>query len=117
MQKRQAHQLMYAPQHIPGRVFASARGPACGFVLLEVSTRFSVTRALLIFGDRMSAWVDLGLMSLTFVCAIVWNIEVGILVSVIVSLLLVVHRSSKTRMTILVRLASFRPTGHAPTLC
>ncbi|KAJ7286961.1 sulfate anion transporter [Mycena rebaudengoi] len=53
---------------------------------------------------KMSAWVDLGLMSLTFVCAIVWNIEVGILVSVIVSLLLVVHRSSKTRMTILGRI-------------
>jgi MFS superfamily sulfate permease-like transporter len=51
----------------------------------------------------MSAWVDLSLMFLTFFCAIVWNIEVGIMLSLIASLLLVVHRSSKARMTILVR--------------
>ncbi|KAJ7125324.1 sulfate anion transporter [Mycena epipterygia] len=53
---------------------------------------------------KMSAWVDLGLMFLTFFCAIVWNIEVGIMLSLIASLLLVVHRSSKTRMTILGRI-------------
>lgn len=51
---------------------------------------------------RMAAWVDLSLMSLTFFSSIIWDVEVGIVVSVIVSLLLVVHRSSKTRMTILV---------------
>lgn len=51
----------------------------------------------------MGAWVDLALMSLTFVFSIVWNIEVGVVVSLIISLLLVVHRSSKTRMAILVR--------------
>ena len=32
----------------------------------------------------------------------IWNVEVGIAVSIIVSLLLVVRRSSKTRMAILV---------------
>ncbi|KAF7350960.1 Sulfate anion transporter [Mycena sanguinolenta] len=53
---------------------------------------------------KMSAWVDLSLMFLTFFSAIVWNIEVGITLSMIVSLLLVVHRSSKTRMTILGRI-------------
>jgi hypothetical protein len=53
----------------------------------------------------MSAWVDLSLMFLTFFCAIIWNIEIGIMLSLIASLLLVVHRSSKTRMTILVRFA------------
>ncbi|KAJ7658522.1 sulfate anion transporter [Mycena rosella] len=53
---------------------------------------------------KMSAWVDLSLMFLTFFCAIVWNIEVGIMLSMIASLLLVVHRSSKTRMTILGRI-------------
>ncbi|KAJ7099381.1 sulfate anion transporter [Mycena belliarum] len=53
---------------------------------------------------KMSAWVDLSLMFLTFFCAIVWNIEVGIMLSVLASLLLVVHRSSKTRMTILGRI-------------
>ncbi|KAJ7496666.1 sulfate anion transporter [Mycena latifolia] len=53
---------------------------------------------------KMSAWVDLSLMLLTFFCAIIWNIEVGIMLSLIASLLLVVHRSSKTRMTILGRI-------------
>ena len=52
--------------------------------------------------DRMSAWVDLALMALTFFCTIVWNVEIGVAASLIISLLLVVHRSSKTRMTILV---------------
>jgi MFS superfamily sulfate permease-like transporter len=52
----------------------------------------------------MSAWVDLTLVFLTFFFSIVWNVEVGIVVSLIISLLLVVHRSSKTRMTILGRI-------------
>lgn len=51
----------------------------------------------------MSAWVDLTLMSLTFFLSILWNIEVGVITSLVISLLLVVHRSSKPRMTILVR--------------
>ncbi|KAK0212335.1 sulfate anion transporter [Desarmillaria ectypa] len=54
---------------------------------------------------KMRAWVDLALMTLTFVLSIVWNVEVGIGVSLVISLLLVVHRSSKTRLTIL---------GHMP---
>lgn len=52
----------------------------------------------------MGAWVDLGLMSLTFFSSLIWNIEVGVVLSLITSLLLVVHSSSKTRMTILVRI-------------
>lgn len=52
----------------------------------------------------MGAWVDLALMFLTFVFSIVWNVEVGIVSSLIISLLMVVHRSSKTRMNILVRI-------------
>ena len=55
------------------------------------------------FYIRMRSWVDLALMTLTFVFSIVWNVEVGIVVSIIISLLLVVRRSSKTRMAILVR--------------
>lgn len=54
----------------------------------------------------MGAWVDLTVMALTFFLSIIWNIEVGVVVGLVVSLLLVVHRSSKTRMTILVRLFS-----------
>jgi MFS superfamily sulfate permease-like transporter len=50
----------------------------------------------------MRSWVDLALMTLTFAFSIIWNVEVGIVVSIIISLLLVVRRSSKTRMAILV---------------
>lgn len=50
----------------------------------------------------MQAWVDMTLMSLTFFLSIIYNIEVGVISSLVISLLLVVHRSSKTRMTILV---------------
>ncbi|KAG6830436.1 hypothetical protein H0H92_000739 [Tricholoma furcatifolium] len=53
---------------------------------------------------RMDAWIDLTLMGLTFIFSIIWNVEVGIVVSLIISLLLVVHRSSKARMTILGRI-------------
>lgn len=41
-------------------------------------------------------------MVLTFVLSIIWNVEVGIAVTMVLSLLLVVNRSSKTRMVILV---------------
>ena len=51
----------------------------------------------------MRAWIDLLLMSLTFFLTIIWNVEIGIAVSVVISLLLVVRRSSRPRMTILVR--------------
>ncbi len=51
----------------------------------------------------MRAWVDVMLMSLTFILTIVWSVQVGVTVSLIISLLLVVRRSSRTRMTILVR--------------
>lgn len=56
----------------------------------------------LIICCRMKAWVDLTLLFLTFFLSIIWNIEVGVVVSLIISLLMVVYRSSKTRMTILV---------------
>lgn len=47
-------------------------------------------------------------MTLTFVLTIFWDLELGIAVSLVISLLLVVHRSSKTRMTILVRESAMR---------
>ncbi|KAH9910992.1 sulfate anion transporter [Epithele typhae] len=53
---------------------------------------------------KMRAWIDLLLMSLTFFLTIIWNVEIGIAVSVVISLLLVVHRSSRPRMTILGRI-------------
>ncbi|KAG5638446.1 hypothetical protein H0H81_012663 [Sphagnurus paluster] len=66
---------------------------------------------------RMGAWVDMSLMSLTFFFSIVWNVEVGVVVSLIISLLLVVHRSSKARMTILGRIPGtdrWKPVNENP---
>jgi len=59
------------------------------------------------FHIRMGAWIDFGLMTLTFFLSIFYNVEVGIIVSLIISLLLVVRRSSKTRMKILVSVRNF----------
>lgn len=50
----------------------------------------------------MRAWIDMTLMSLTFFLTIIWSVQVGVTVSLIISLLLVVRRSSRTRMAILV---------------
>jgi MFS superfamily sulfate permease-like transporter len=63
---------------------------------------------------RMRAWIDMALMLLTFFGTIIWNVEIGVLVSLVISLLLVVHRSSKTRMLILVSL--FHPNTPSITL-
>lgn len=64
----------------------------------------------------MRAWVDLALMALTFFCTIIWNVEIGVAVSLIISLLLVVHRSSKTRMTILVCILRFCVSNYLLTI-
>jgi MFS superfamily sulfate permease-like transporter len=50
----------------------------------------------------MRAWIDMTLMNLTFFLTIIWSVQVGVTVSLIISLLLVVRRSSRTRMAILV---------------
>ncbi|EKM53615.1 uncharacterized protein PHACADRAFT_176024 [Phanerochaete carnosa HHB-10118-sp] len=67
---------------------------------------------------KMRAWVDLSLMALTFFFTIIWDVEVGIAVSLVISLLLVVHRSSKTRMTVLGRVPGtdvWKPIGEEST--
>lgn len=51
---------------------------------------------------RLGAWSDLALMTFTFLLTLLWNVEVGIAASLAVSLLLVIHRSSKARLSILV---------------
>ena len=68
-------------------------------------------RSLPVLVRRMRAWVDLSLMALTFFFTIIWDVEVGVAVSLIISLLLVVHRSSKTRMTILVGATTVRASN------
>ena len=54
------------------------------------------------FVCRMRSWIDLALMFLTFTLTIGWSVEVGVAVSIVISLLLVIHRSSKARLMILV---------------
>lgn len=51
---------------------------------------------------RMSAWTDLFMMALTFIFTVLWSVEVGIIVSVSVSLILIVRRSSQPHIRILV---------------
>ncbi|KAF9075580.1 sulfate anion transporter [Rhodocollybia butyracea] len=81
--------------------------PKCvlaSIITLVVFSLLQETPHDLIYYWKMGAWMDLLLVTLTFVLSIVWNVEVGIVVSLIISLLLVVHRSSKTRMSILGRI-------------
>ncbi|KAF5355089.1 hypothetical protein D9756_005571 [Leucocoprinus leucothites] len=71
----------------------------------------------IIYYWRMSAWIDFGLMGLTLFLSIFYTLEIGITVSLIVSLLLVVRRSSKTRMNILGRVPGtdrWRPLNEDP---
>lgn len=56
---------------------------------------------------RMRSWVDLALMIVTFAFTLFWSVEVGVVVSVTASLLLVVHKSSKAHIKILVGVLSF----------
>ena len=52
----------------------------------------------------MGAWIELSLMSSTLVLTLIWSVEVGVLASIALSLILVVKKSSRTRMSILVSL-------------
>ncbi|EJD08166.1 sulfate anion transporter [Fomitiporia mediterranea MF3/22] len=66
---------------------------------------------------RMRSWTDFGLMSITFFTTLFWNVEVGIVCSIICSLLLVVHKSSKPRLTILGRIPGttrWKPVNEYP---
>ncbi|ESK97250.1 endoplasmic reticulum protein [Moniliophthora roreri MCA 2997] len=81
--------------------------PKCvlaSIILLVVFSLIAETPHDVHYYWKMRSWIDLTLMTLTFVFSIIWNVEVGIVVSLIISLLLVVHRSSKARMTILGRI-------------
>ncbi|TFK28916.1 endoplasmic reticulum protein [Coprinopsis marcescibilis] len=81
--------------------------PKCvlaSIILLVVYSLIAETPHDVIFYWNMAAWVDLAVMLMTFTLSIVWDLEAGIVISMVVSLLLVVHRSSKTRMTILGRI-------------
>ncbi|TRM68930.1 sulfate transporter family-domain-containing protein [Schizophyllum amplum] len=66
---------------------------------------------------KMRSWVDLTMLSLTLIFSIIWNVEVGIVASVVISLVLVLHRASKARMTILGRVPGtdrWKPINETP---
>lgn len=66
---------------------------------------------------KIGAWTDLAMMFITFFLSVIWDVEIGIIVSLIISLLLVIRRSSKTRMTILGRIPGtdqWRPMSDNP---
>jgi MFS superfamily sulfate permease-like transporter len=66
---------------------------------------------------RLGAAREMSLMATTFVLSILWDLEVGIVVSIIISLLLVVRRSARPRLTILGRVrgtGEWAPIGEDP---
>ncbi|KAI0919262.1 hypothetical protein AcW1_003816 [Taiwanofungus camphoratus] len=93
------------------------KGVLAAIICLVVFSLLAEVPHDLKFYWKLRSWVDLTLMALTFVLTIVWNVEIGIAVSLVISLLLVVHRSSKTRMTILGRIPgteSWKPIDENP---
>ncbi|KAG6329805.1 hypothetical protein ID866_9285 [Astraeus odoratus] len=80
--------------------------PKCvlaSIICLLAVTLFSEVPHDLVYYYKIGAWTDLAMMFITFSLAVIWDVEIGIIVSLIISLLLVIRRSSKTRMTILHR--------------
>ncbi|KAH0829079.1 sulfate transporter family-domain-containing protein [Lanmaoa asiatica] len=71
-------------------------------ICLFVMTLFTEVPHDLVYYYKIGAWMDLTMMFITFTLSVIWNVETGIVVSLIIALLLVVRRSSKTRMTVLV---------------
>ncbi|KAG1882323.1 sulfate transporter family-domain-containing protein [Suillus subluteus] len=88
--------------------------PRCvlaSIICLFVISLFSEVPHDLIYYWRIGAWTDLAMMFLTFSLSVIWNVEIGIIVSLIISLLLVIKRSSHTRMIILGRIPGTHQWG------
>ncbi|KAG6382042.1 sulfate transporter family-domain-containing protein [Boletus reticuloceps] len=94
--------------------------PKCvlaSIICLFVMSLFSEVPHDLVYYYKIGAWMDLAMMFITFTLSVIWNVEIGIVVSLIISLLLVVRRSSKTRMTVLGRVPGtdqWRPVTDVP---
>ncbi|KAG2067906.1 hypothetical protein BDR04DRAFT_1129430 [Suillus decipiens] len=89
--------LLPSLYYLPRCVLAS-------IICLFVISLFGEVPHDLMYYWRIRAWTDLAMMFLTFSLSVIWNIEIGIIVSLIISLLLVIKRSSHTRMMILGRI-------------
>jgi MFS superfamily sulfate permease-like transporter len=102
--------LLPALYYLPTCVLASI---ICVFAM----TLFSELPHDLVYYYKIGAWMDLAMMFITFTLSVIWNVEIGIIVSLIISLLLVVRRSSRTRMTVLGRVPGtdeWRPVTDVP---
>ncbi|KIK97961.1 hypothetical protein PAXRUDRAFT_9859 [Paxillus rubicundulus Ve08.2h10] len=102
--------LLPALYFLPKCVLAS-------IICLFVTSLFAEVPHDLVYYYKIGAWTDLAMMFITFALSIIWNVEIGIVVSLIISLLLVIRRSSKTRMTILGRIPGtdqWRPVTDNP---
>ncbi|EIW80488.1 sulfate anion transporter [Coniophora puteana RWD-64-598 SS2] len=81
--------------------------PKCvlaAIICVFITSLFTEIPGELKFYWNIRAWTDLGMLFLTFFLSVIWDVEIGIVVSLVISLLLVVNRSSKTRLTILGRI-------------
>ncbi|KAL4064287.1 sulfate transporter family-domain-containing protein [Scleroderma yunnanense] len=102
--------LLPALYYLPKCVLAS-------IICLFVASLFYEVPHDLIYFYKIGAWTDIAMMFITFFLSVIWNVEIGIVVSLIISLLLVIRRSSKTRMTILGRIPGtdqWRPVTDNP---
>lgn len=94
--------------------------PKCvlaSIICLFIASLFAEVPHDVMYYYKIGAWTDLAMMSITFALSVIWNVEIGIVVSLIISLLLVIRRSSKTRMTILGRIPGtdqWRPVADNP---
>ncbi|KAF8331325.1 sulfate transporter family-domain-containing protein [Cantharellus anzutake] len=84
--------LVYLPKCVLGAIIA----------LVATNILTEIRHDVLYFWG-MSAWTDLAMMLLTFAFTVIWSVEVGIIVSVTSSLLIIVKRSSRTHIKILGR--------------
>ena len=64
-----------------------------------------------VFLYKLRAWTDVGLLCTTFFVTIIVSIEVGTLISIALSLLLVIKHTTLPRLTILGRAMVVNPTG------
>ncbi|KAF8316037.1 hypothetical protein DL93DRAFT_2078228 [Clavulina sp. PMI_390] len=102
--------LLPALRFLPKCVLAAVIGLVVNSILAESPHEIK-------YYWKMSAWTDLFMMLLTFVFTVFWSVEVGIIVSVCVSLILIVRRSSKPHINILGRVPGtdrWKPIHQAP---
>ncbi|KAF7979013.1 hypothetical protein HWV62_43981 [Athelia sp. TMB] len=96
--------LYYLPKAVLASMIGNFADPRTNYSIFLVALSLVAEAPHdIVYYWKMQSWTDLALMITTFACSMIWNVEVGIVVAMIISLLLVVRRSSKPRMAILGR--------------